>query len=122
MHRILIIEDDENVRDAVRMVLETAGYQVGEALNGAEGLSRFREGGWALVILDHRMPEMSGLEVLRRIHEADPNLPVVMVTAVDTVEMGAEALGAGARGFLTKPISVSELRAVVRDALSEDSG
>ena len=118
MRRILVIEDEEPVRAALRVALDTADYEVTEAVDGPDGLARFREGGWDLVLLDQRMPRMSGLEVLKTLRELDPSTPVIMVTGIDTVEMGAEALGAGARGFLTKPISVGQLRQAVADALS----
>ncbi len=117
MPRILIIEDEENVREALCSALEPVDYEVGAAANGADGLARFQAESWDLVLLDHRMPGKSGLEVLAALRELDASTPVIMVTGVDTVEMGAEALGAGARGFLTKPISVTELREMVTDAL-----
>ena len=118
MPRILIIEDEENVREALCSALETVDYEVGAAADGAEGLACFQAEQWDLVLLDYRMPGKSGLEVLAALRELDASTPVIMVTGVDTVEMGAEALGAGARGFLTKPISVTELRELVTEALS----
>ena len=117
MPRILIIEDEENVREALCSALETADYEVGAAADGSEGLTRFQAEQWDLVLLDYRMPGKTGLEVLVALRELDTAVPIIMVTGVDTVEMGAEALGAGARGFLTKPISVTELRDMVADAL-----
>jgi CheY-like chemotaxis protein len=117
--RILIIDDEENIRRTMQMALETEGYRVGTAADGPEGLVRFREReGWDLVLLDQRMPGMEGLEVLRAIHEIDPAARVVMVTAYATIELAVDAMKAGATDFLRKPFTPDVLRGAVRGALA----
>jgi DNA-binding response OmpR family regulator len=117
--RILIIEDEENIRQTMQMALQTEGYEVETAADGPEGLYRFRQPGrWSLVLLDQRMPGMQGLEVLRELKAIDPAVPVILITAYGTLELTAEVLGAGASGFLRKPFIPAELREVVRETLA----
>lgn len=117
--RILIIDDEENIRETMRYALETTGCEVVSAADGPEGLERFRTGeGWDLVLLDQRMPGLEGLEVLRRIRERDPEARIVMVTAYGTIELAVDALKAGAVDFLRKPFTPSVLRGAVQAALN----
>src|SRR5438874_13637678 len=103
----------------MRRALEAEGYRVETAGDGLAGLDRFGDGtGWDLVLLDQRMAEMAGLEVLRRMRETNPGVPVILVTAFGTAELAQSTLGSGASGFLTKPMLPEELRGVVRDVLS----
>ena len=82
--RVLIIDDEQHIRQMMRLTLEAAGYQVGEAKDGAEGLDRFGKGdGWDLVVLDQRMPGMDGLETLRRLKLSDPRARIVMAQHMD---------------------------------------
>jgi DNA-binding response OmpR family regulator len=117
--RVLIIDDEENIRQTMQIALEAEGYVVGTAADGPEGLRRFREReGWDLVLLDQRMPGMEGLEVLRRIREIDPAACIVMVTAYGTIELAVDAMRAGATDFLRKPFTPDVLRGAVRGALA----
>jgi CheY-like chemotaxis protein len=118
--RILIIDDEENIRRTMAMALEADGYVVAGAADGAEGLRRFREGQrWDLILLDQRMPGMDGLEVLHRIREIDPEARVLMVTAYATIELAVDAMRAGATDFLRKPFTPAVLRGAVRGALAK---
>jgi DNA-binding NtrC family response regulator len=120
--RILIIEDEENIRHTMQVALETEGYDVETAIDGPDGLLRFREPGrWRLVLLDQRMPGMQGLEVLRELKGRDASVPVILITAYGTVDLAAEVLGSGASGFLRKPFTPDELRDVVRQTLATRS-
>jgi CheY-like chemotaxis protein len=117
--RILIIDDEENIRQTMQMALETEGYTVETAADGPEGLRRFREPrGWDLVLLDQRMPGMEGLEVLRRIREVDPDACVIMATAYGTIELAVDAMKAGAKDFLRKPFTPEVLRGAVAGTLA----
>jgi len=116
--RILVIDDEEPIRETLRLGLEPEGYEVVTAADGPEGLERFADGaGWDLVLLDQRMPEMDGLEVLQRLRAANRSVPVMLLTAHGSIELTGKSLASGARGFLTKPISLRSLREVVRKAL-----
>ena len=80
--RVLIIDDEQHIRRMMRLTLETAGYEVGEAPDGAVGTQLFGDGSdWSLVVLDQRMPGMDGLETLRELKKRNRNARVVMATA-----------------------------------------
>ena len=80
--RILVIDDEEHIRRVMRMTLETAGYEVGEAADGPRGLEAFADGSaWDAVLLDQKMPGMDGLETLRRLKERRGDARVIMITA-----------------------------------------
>jgi two-component system, OmpR family, response regulator MprA len=116
--RILIIEDEERIRETMRMALETEGYTVETEADGPKGLHRLQEDRWDLVLLDQCMPGMEGTEVLRRMREGGWRVPVVVVTAYGTVDLAGKVLGTGASGFLLKPINPQQLRQVVADVLA----
>jgi len=118
--RILIIDDEENIRRMMRLTLEAAGYQVGEAGDGAEGLSLFGDGSrWDAVVLDQRMPGMDGLETLRQIKNQNNNAHVVMATAYASIELAVDAMKLGATDFVRKPMTPKVLRNAVSAALSK---
>lgn len=116
--RLLIVDDEEHIRETMQLALEAAGYQTEIAANGTEALEKFGPGSdWDLVLLDQRMPEMEGLEVLRRLRERDPAARVVIVTAYGTIELAVDALKSGAVDFLRKPFTPAVLRGAVKVAL-----
>jgi CheY-like chemotaxis protein len=117
--RILIIDDEENIRETMQFALDAVGYQTEVAADGPEGLEKFGTGeSWDLVLLDQRMPGMEGLEVLRNIRERDPAARVLMVTAYGTIELAVDAMKSGAVDFLRKPFTPDVLRGAVQAALS----
>jgi CheY-like chemotaxis protein len=116
--RILIIDDEPNIRETMKLALDAAGYTTGTAADGTTGLEVFGSGGqWDLVLLDQRMPGMDGLEVLHRIRERDADAEVIMVTAFATVELAVEAMKTGALDFLRKPFTPEVLRQTVAAGL-----
>ena len=119
MARILIIDDESNIRMMLRLALQHVGHAVETAADGPEGLEKFGPGGpgWDVVLLDQRMPGMEGLEVLREMRRRDPAARVVMITAFGTIDLAEEALDAGAADFLRKPFTVDTLRGAVQAAL-----
>ena len=121
--RILVIDDEEHIRRMMRLTLETAGYEVGEAKDGAEGLSLYGDGShWDVVVLDQRMPGMDGLETLRQIKQQDVNARVVMATAYASIELAVDAMKLGATDFVRKPMTPKVLRSAVSAALSKVTG
>lgn len=119
MTKILVIDDETNIRDLVSVYLRAAGYEVETAENGAEGLERFRTGSPDLVVLDLMLPGMDGREVCREIRK-ETRVPIVMLTARDSDFEKVALLEAGADDYVVKPFSppefVARVRAVLRRA------
>jgi len=118
MARILIVDDEPNIRLTVRLALEQEKYSVDEASDGLEGLAKYGAGsGYDLVLLDHRMPGIDGIEVLHRMREVAPAGRIVMISAFGTAELSDAAREAGATDFLRKPFTLDMLRGAVKAAL-----
>jgi CheY-like chemotaxis protein len=117
---VLVIDDEEHIRRVMRMTLETAGYEVGEAEDGPRGLEAFGDGsGWDAVLLDQKMPGMDGLETLRRMKARRPEARVIMVTAFASIELAVDAMKLGATDFVRKPTTPEMLRNAVKAALAK---
>jgi len=114
---VLVIEDDDGARDALCEYLTTAGYEVRRARGGAEGLTSLAAAAPDVVLLDLVMPEPDGFEVLRRIRERDPRLPVIVMSALSEAEAVVRAMKLGANDYLPKPFEVAELDLVLSRAL-----
>ncbi|MBP1916616.1 DNA-binding response OmpR family regulator [Lederbergia galactosidilyticus] len=115
--KILIVEDEEKIARLLEIELTYEGYETGKALDGLEGLEMIREQSWDLVLLDVMLPSLSGIEVLRRIRAHDQKMPVILLTAKDSVEDKVSGLDLGANDYLTKPFQIEELFARIRAAL-----
>ncbi len=115
--RILVIDDEEGIRAGCRRVLEPEGYIVETAATGQEGLRRFMEDGFDLVILDVVLPDMRGIDLLKPMLEKDPDVVCVIITGYATVELAVQAIKAGAYDFLSKPFTADVLRLTVAQAL-----
>jgi signal transduction histidine kinase len=116
---ILVIDDEIGMREGCKRALAPHGFQVSVAEHGAEGLRRLDEGRFDLVLLDAMMPGISGLELLQRIQETDPDIICVMITGYATVELAAQAMKQGAQDFLPKPFTSDELLTVVQRGIAE---
>lgn len=118
MAHLLIVEDDELLRDALGSLLGQAGHQVRMAPDGASALAQLAEDG-ALegLVLDLGLPRIDGLSVLRQVRERLPTLPVLILTARDGIEDRVAGLNAGADDYLTKPFSGDELKARLQSML-----
>jgi CheY-like chemotaxis protein len=118
--RILIIDDEDHIRQVMRLTLEAAGYEAGEAADGPQGLEAFGDGrSWDAVLLDQKMPGMDGLETLRHLKERDAGARVIMVTAYASIELAVDAMKFGATDFVRKPMTPEILRNAVTAALAK---
>ncbi len=111
---VLVVDDEELYRRSLARILSRVGHQVTEARDGTEALSLLADGGIDLVLADIRMPGINGLELVRQIHEIDPDLPCIVVTGFSSAESSVEALRAGAYWYLEKPFDQSHLDVVRR--------
>ena len=115
--KILIVDDQPSVRFGLRSLLEAEGYRVTEAENGAQALSMMTESAPQLILLDLRLPDADGLELLPRIKAIDDDVPVIMLTAHGTIETAIRALKEGAENFLTKPFDADGLLILIAKTL-----
>jgi two-component system, OmpR family, response regulator len=111
--RILVVDDEDNLRTMLVAALKFEGYDVAAAPNGREGLRSVKESKPDLIVLDVMMPELDGFGMLKRLRETGDRTPVVFLTAKDTSADAVEGLGLGADDYLSKPFSLEELVARV---------
>ena len=116
---ILVIDDEETMRDSCQQALSRSGNIVEVAEEGTKGLEMLGKESFDLVILDLKMPGLSGMEVLKRIKEDEPEVVVVVITGYATVESAVEAMKAGAYDFIPKPFTPESLRMIVNRALEK---
>ena len=121
MSRILVVDDEESMRQLLEIALGKDGHRITVAASGGKACELIDKGSFDLVISDIKMPDMSGVEVLRYVKETDPGIPVIMVTAYASAETAVEALRLGAYDYLTKPFKIDELKANIRNALEKRS-
>lgn len=115
--RLLVVDDDEEMRDLLRKVLDKEGYRVSVAGNGREALAVLAQESFDLVVTDMLMPYDGGLELLETLRRTHPALPVIIVTAFGDWRSYTRALELGAAAFISKPLHMSELIAAVHNAL-----
>jgi two-component system, OmpR family, response regulator ArlR len=118
MIKILIVEDEEKLARFIELELKHEGYEILKANNGRAGLEIAEKGEVDLILLDIMLPEINGLEVLRRIRKTS-DIPIIMLTARDAVMDKVSGLDAGADDYITKPFAIEELLARIRTALKK---
>jgi len=116
---ILVIDDEESMRDSCRQTLSRGGNRVEMAEDGSKGLTMLKGQSFDVVVLDLKMPGLSGMEVLKRIKESDPAAVVIVITGYATVESAVEAMKNGAYDFISKPFTPDTLRMIVARALEK---
>lgn len=108
--RILIVDDEKNIRLTLSHALEPLGIETKTAANDEEALAMLERGEFDLMLLDLKMPGMGGMEVLQRVREIRPEIRVIIITAFGTIESAVEAMKLGAVEFLQKPFAPKEIR------------
>jgi len=119
--RILIVDDEESIREFFEIMLKREGYEVLTAAHGKEALQVLKKQAVDLVVSDIQMPEMSGLELLTQLKEIDPDLAVIMITAFGSTETAVEAMKMGAYDYVLKPFKIDEVKIIIRQALEKKS-
>lgn len=119
--RILVVDDEESIREFFEIMLKREGYEVVTAANGLEALEALKKQSMDLVISDIQMPEMSGMELLTRMKETDPEATVIMITAFGSTDTAVEAMKLGAYDYVQKPFKIDEVKIIIRQALEKRS-
>ncbi|MEC4986437.1 MAG: response regulator [Oscillatoria sp. PMC 1068.18] len=118
--KILVVDDEKNIRLTVAQCLDPLGYEVSTALNGEDALKQLKAQEFQLILSDLKMPGMNGMEFLREAIALHPDLQVIMISAHGTVDNAVEAMKLGAVDFIQKPFTPKELRDVVYRVLNRE--
>ena len=119
MKKILVVDDDLNILKVLRMRLELGGYAVVTASETEEAKERILEGGFDIALLDLRLSEANGIDLMKSLREIDPDLPVIILTAYGTIESAVEAMKEGAYGYLTKPFDYRDLLVQIHHGIEQ---
>ena len=123
MGRILVVDDEANIRMTVKLALQHVGHTVETASDGPEGLEKFGDGmSFDLCLLDQRMPGMEGIDVLREMKKREPQAKIIMATAFGTIDLAIEAMKLGATDFIRKPFTAETLRGTIDTMLAMKPG
>jgi CheY-like chemotaxis protein len=120
-NRILIVEDDEEMRALLSDMIEEEGYKTASVNNGSEAFRKLAKESFDLIITDIRMPGLTGLDILPGIKKLQPDAPIIVITAFGSEEVQRKALEKGAQAYLEKPIHFQELRTLIHDMFSKKS-
>ncbi|MBW1839455.1 MAG: sigma-54-dependent Fis family transcriptional regulator, partial [Deltaproteobacteria bacterium] len=118
-HKILVIDDNEWIRDTLKQLLAMSGYQVDVANDGEKGIKKVKSQNYDVVLTDIQMPKVDGMELLKQIKEYNPALPVVMITGFPTVDTAIQAMRQGASDFITKPFRYEQVSMTVDKLMNE---
>ena len=119
MEKILIVDDDAAILKVLTMRLEAENYSVKSVTDGNEAIAFQKKGFFDLALIDYQLKEETGIQLMEKLHEIDPNLSVVILTAYGTIERAVEAIQKGAHSFLTKPFKDAELIYQVKNCLEK---
>jgi two-component system response regulator AtoC len=116
MAKVLVVDDEANLRKVLATMLRRTGYDVTVAADGEQGLAEFQKSGADIVVTDLVMPKMGGMEILRAVNSTSPDVPVIIITAHGTVDSAVEAIKLGAFDYITKPFDQAEIQSVIAKA------
>ncbi|OGP66047.1 MAG: hypothetical protein A3K22_05015, partial [Deltaproteobacteria bacterium RBG_16_42_7] len=117
--KILIVDDDDELRANLSGILRGKGYHTDEASSGKEAIKKALLGEFDIVLLDLMMPKMSGMDVLTELRKLKPKTKVIMITAFASIDNAVEAIKKGASDYISKPFKIEELHTTIRRALEE---
>ena len=115
--RILIVDDDDTIRSTMKAILEDEGYEVDLAASGKEGIKKSKETSYNIALLDIRLPDMEGVELLKLMKPAVPRTRKIMVTGYPSTQNAIEALNKNADAYLIKPVDIEKLLNTIKDQL-----
>jgi two-component system, NtrC family, nitrogen regulation response regulator NtrX len=121
MAEILIIDDEKAIRKTLTEILSFEGYKTDEAADGEEGLKKFREKTFDLVLCDIKMPKLDGIEFLQKAAEVNADIPIIMISGHGNIETAVEAVKKGAYDFISKPPDLNRLLITIRNAMDKSS-
>lgn len=121
MSSILIIDDERAIRKTLGEILSYEGYKIEEASDGEEGLKKFKEKAFDVVLCDIKMPKLDGIEFLDRARESNPDVPIIMISGHGTIETAVEAVKKGAFDYISKPPDLNRLLITLRNAMDKTS-
>lgn len=119
MHKVLVLDDEKNIRITVRRCLETTDMTIEDAISGEEALQKLEQAKYDLLILDLKLPGINGMEILKIARSRYPDMKVAIVSAHGTIQTAVEALKVGAEDFLEKPFTPLEIRQLVNRILGK---
>jgi DNA-binding NtrC family response regulator len=119
--RILVVDDEKNIRLTLSQALETLGVDVDTSENGEDALDKIDKIGFDIVLLDLKMSGMDGIEVLKKIDSIHPEIKVIIITAHGTIDNAVEAMKLGAVDFIQKPFTINEIRDIVKAVISRET-
>lgn len=121
MAEILIIDDEKAIRKTLQEILSFEGYKIEEAADGEEGLKKFKEKNYDVVLCDIKMPKLDGIEFLQKAGEANPDVPVIMISGHGNIETAVEAVKKGAYDYISKPPDLNRMLITIRNAMDKSS-
>jgi len=121
MADILIIDDEKAIRKTLTEILSFEGYKIDEAADGEEGLKKFKEKSYDVVLCDIKMPRLDGIEFLQKAADASPDVPIIMISGHGNIETAVEAVKKGAYDFISKPPDLNRLLITIRNAMERSS-
>jgi DNA-binding NtrC family response regulator len=119
--RILVIDDDENIRKVVEAILRDQGYEVDTAESGNDAIKKTEKNHYDLMLIDIRLPDMEGTELLYRVRDTTPKIRKIIVTGYPTLQNAVSAVNKGADGYVMKPFDVDKLLDAIKDQLAKQS-
>src|ERR1700733_8283633 len=121
MPDILIIDDEKAIRKTLTEILSFEGYKIDEASDGEEGLKKFKEKNYDLVLCDIKMPKLDGIEFLQKAGEANSDIPIIMISGHGNIETAVDAVKKGAYDYISKPPDLNRLLITIRNAMDKKS-
>jgi DNA-binding NtrC family response regulator len=117
--RILIVDDDENIRKALATILEEEGYKIDSAETAKQAIEKTNKNFYNLALIDIRLPDMEGVELLTKIKETTPRMRKVIITGYPTLQNAIEAVNKGADAYIVKPFDIDEILKTIREQLKK---